>query len=71
MNSNIKSVFSFGGSGTHLWPLSLEPFPRQLTLLIEGKNYFELNFMGAKFIRLPNKSFEKIMNIKFFLIKIQ
>jgi mannose-1-phosphate guanylyltransferase / mannose-6-phosphate isomerase len=42
MLKNIKPVILCGGSGTRLWPLSRESFPKQFVPLIDGKSLLEL-----------------------------
>jgi mannose-1-phosphate guanylyltransferase/mannose-6-phosphate isomerase len=44
----IKSVILCGGSGTRLWPLSRESFPKQFVPLIEGKSLLELTLDRVK-----------------------
>jgi mannose-1-phosphate guanylyltransferase/mannose-6-phosphate isomerase len=48
MNSNIKPVILCGGSGTRLWPLSRESFPKQFVPLIEGKSLLGLTLDRVK-----------------------
>ncbi len=38
----IKPIILCGGSGTRLWPLSRESFPKQFVPLIQGKSLLEL-----------------------------
>ena len=42
LSGGIKPVILCGGSGTRLWPLSRESFPKQFVPLIEGKSLLEL-----------------------------
>jgi mannose-1-phosphate guanylyltransferase/mannose-6-phosphate isomerase len=42
MTFNIKSIILCGGSGTRLWPISRESFPKQFVPLIEGRSLLEL-----------------------------
>ena len=42
MSINIKPVILCGGSGTRLWPLSRESFPKQFVPLISGKSLLGL-----------------------------
>lgn len=39
---SIRPVLLCGGSGTRLWPMSRESFPKQFVRLVEGKSLFEL-----------------------------
>ncbi len=45
---SIKSIILCGGSGTRLWPLSRESFPKQFVPLIEGKSLFEMTLERIK-----------------------
>jgi mannose-1-phosphate guanylyltransferase / mannose-6-phosphate isomerase len=49
----IKPVILCGGSGTRLWPLSRESFPKQFIPLIEDKSLLELTFDRVKTFSLP------------------
>ncbi len=42
MSIKINPVILCGGSGTRLWPLSRESFPKQFVPLIEGRSLLEL-----------------------------
>jgi mannose-1-phosphate guanylyltransferase / mannose-6-phosphate isomerase len=42
MSIKINPIILCGGSGTRLWPLSRESYPKQFVPLIEGKSLFEL-----------------------------
>lgn len=42
MPSNIKPIILCGGSGTRLWPLSRESFPKQFVPLVHGQSLLEL-----------------------------
>jgi mannose-1-phosphate guanylyltransferase/mannose-6-phosphate isomerase len=53
MNSNIKPVILCGGSGTRLWPLSRESFPKQFVPLIEGKSLLGLTLDRVKLLGSP------------------
>jgi mannose-1-phosphate guanylyltransferase/mannose-6-phosphate isomerase len=53
MNSNIKPVILCGGSGTRLWPLSRESFPKQFVPLIEGKSLLGLTLDRVKSLGSP------------------
>lgn len=50
MSSNINPVILCGGSGTRLWPLSRESFPKQFVPLVEGKSLLELTLERIKAI---------------------
>jgi mannose-1-phosphate guanylyltransferase/mannose-6-phosphate isomerase len=49
----IKSVILCGGSGTRLWPLSRESFPKQFVPLIEGKSLLGLTLDRVKSLGSP------------------
>jgi mannose-1-phosphate guanylyltransferase/mannose-6-phosphate isomerase len=49
----IKSVILCGGSGTRLWPLSRESFPKQFVPLIDGKSLLELTLNRVKQLGSP------------------
>jgi mannose-1-phosphate guanylyltransferase/mannose-6-phosphate isomerase len=49
----IKSVILCGGSGTRLWPLSRESFPKQFVPLIEGKSLLKLTLDRVKSFHPP------------------
>jgi mannose-1-phosphate guanylyltransferase/mannose-6-phosphate isomerase len=53
MLSNIKPVILCGGSGTRLWPLSRESFPKQFVPLIEGKSLLRLTLDRVKSLGSP------------------
>jgi mannose-1-phosphate guanylyltransferase / mannose-6-phosphate isomerase len=53
MSSNIKPVILCGGSGTRLWPLSRESFPKQFVTLIDGKSLLELTLNRVKQLDSP------------------
>ena len=53
MLSNIKPVILCGGSGTRLWPLSRESFPKQFVPLIDGKSLLELTLNRVKRLGSP------------------
>ncbi len=48
MLTNIKPVILCGGSGTRLWPLSRESFPKQFVPLINGKSLLDLTIDRVK-----------------------
>jgi mannose-1-phosphate guanylyltransferase / mannose-6-phosphate isomerase len=48
MSVNIKPVILCGGSGTRLWPLSRESFPKQFVPLFNGKSLFDLTITRVK-----------------------
>jgi mannose-1-phosphate guanylyltransferase/mannose-6-phosphate isomerase len=49
----VKPVILCGGSGTRLWPLSRESFPKQFVPLIEGKSLVELTLERVKSLGTP------------------
>ncbi len=49
----IKPVILCGGSGTRLWPLSRESFPKQFVPLIEEKSLLQLTLDRVKSLRSP------------------
>ena len=49
----VKPVILCGGSGTRLWPLSRESFPKQFVPLIEGKSLLELTLDRVKSLGSP------------------
>ena len=53
MSSNIKPVILCGGSGTRLWPLSRESFPKQFVPLIGGQSLLELTIARVKKLGSP------------------
>jgi mannose-1-phosphate guanylyltransferase / mannose-6-phosphate isomerase len=53
MSSNIKPVILCGGSGTRLWPLSRETFPKQFVPLIDGKSLLDLTISRVKQLASP------------------
>jgi mannose-1-phosphate guanylyltransferase / mannose-6-phosphate isomerase len=53
MSSNIKPVILCGGSGTRLWPLSRESFPKQFVPLIDGQSLLELTIERVKKLGPP------------------
>jgi mannose-1-phosphate guanylyltransferase/mannose-6-phosphate isomerase len=48
MTCKIKPVILCGGSGTRLWPLSRESFPKQFVPLIEGRSLLGLTLDRVK-----------------------
>ncbi len=48
MSSNMRPVILCGGSGTRLWPLSRESFPKQFVPLIEGQSLMDLTIARTK-----------------------
>ncbi len=48
MSTNIRPVILCGGSGTRLWPLSRESFPKQFVPLINGQSLLELTINRVK-----------------------
>lgn len=53
MSSKIKPIILCGGSGTRLWPLSRESFPKQFVPLIGGKSLLELTIARVKSFGFP------------------
>lgn len=53
MFSNIKPVILCGGSGTRLWPLSRESFPKQFVPLIDGQSLLGLTVDRVKKLGFP------------------
>jgi mannose-1-phosphate guanylyltransferase/mannose-6-phosphate isomerase len=53
MSINIKPVILCGGSGTRLWPLSRESFPKQFVPLIDGQSLLGLTIGRVKSIGSP------------------
>jgi mannose-1-phosphate guanylyltransferase / mannose-6-phosphate isomerase len=53
MSSNIKPVILCGGSGTRLWPLSRESFPKQFVHLIDGQSLLGLTVDRVKKLGFP------------------
>jgi mannose-1-phosphate guanylyltransferase/mannose-6-phosphate isomerase len=53
MTSKIKPIILCGGSGTRLWPLSRESFPKQFVALIDGKSLLELTLNRIKQLGSP------------------
>jgi len=49
----IKPVILCGGSGTRLWPLSRESFPKQFVPLIDGQSLLDLTIRRVKDLGLP------------------
>lgn len=49
----IKPVILCGGSGTRLWPLSRESFPKQFAPLIDGKTLLSLTINRVKQLGAP------------------
>lgn len=53
MSLIIKPVILCGGSGTRLWPLSRESFPKQFVPLINGKSLLDLTISRVKDLGSP------------------
>jgi mannose-1-phosphate guanylyltransferase/mannose-6-phosphate isomerase len=53
MSLNIKPIILCGGSGTRLWPLSRESFPKQFVPLIKGKSLLRLTLDRVKSLGSP------------------
>ncbi len=53
MSFNIKPIILCGGSGTRLWPLSRECFPKQFVPMINGKSLLDLTVTRVKDLGFP------------------
>lgn len=53
MSNKIKAIILCGGSGTRLWPLSRESFPKQFVPLIEGQSLLGLTINRVKSLGSP------------------
>jgi mannose-1-phosphate guanylyltransferase / mannose-6-phosphate isomerase len=53
MSNTLKPVILCGGSGTRLWPLSRESFPKQFVPLINGQSLLALTIDRVKKLGLP------------------
>jgi mannose-1-phosphate guanylyltransferase/mannose-6-phosphate isomerase len=53
MSSNIRPVILCGGSGTRLWPLSRESFPKQFVPLIDGQSLMALTINRTQSLGTP------------------
>ncbi len=53
MSIKIKPVILCGGSGTRLWPLSRESFPKQFVPLIDGQSLLGLTINRVKSLGSP------------------
>jgi len=53
----MDTIILAGGSGTRLWPLSRELFPKQFIPLIDSKSLFQLAVERALLLSLPNRIF--------------
>jgi mannose-1-phosphate guanylyltransferase/mannose-6-phosphate isomerase len=53
MSFNIKPAILCGGSGTRLWPLSRESYPKQFVPLIDGKSLLSLTIDRVKQLSSP------------------
>jgi mannose-1-phosphate guanylyltransferase / mannose-6-phosphate isomerase len=53
MSNTIKPIILCGGSGTRLWPLSRESFPKQFVPLIDGQSLLELTIDRVKELNAP------------------
>ncbi len=49
----IRPIILCGGSGTRLWPLSRESFPKQFVPLIQGKSLLEMTLDRVKLLSSP------------------
>jgi mannose-1-phosphate guanylyltransferase/mannose-6-phosphate isomerase len=53
MSMNIIPIILCGGSGTRLWPLSRESFPKQFVPLIDGQSLLGLTIARVKSLSSP------------------
>lgn len=53
MSIKIKPIILCGGSGTRLWPLSRESFPKQFVPLIDGQSLLSLTIHRVKSLGSP------------------
>jgi mannose-1-phosphate guanylyltransferase/mannose-6-phosphate isomerase len=53
MSIKIKAIILCGGSGTRLWPLSRESFPKQFVPLIDGQSLLGLTINRVKSLGSP------------------
>lgn len=53
MSSDIRPVILCGGSGTRLWPLSRETFPKQFVPLIDGQSLMALTLARVQSLGHP------------------
>jgi mannose-1-phosphate guanylyltransferase/mannose-6-phosphate isomerase len=53
MTSSITPIILCGGSGTRLWPLSRQSFPKQFVPLVDGKSLLELTLARVKSLGSP------------------
>ncbi len=53
MFTYIKPIILCGGSGTRLWPLSRESFPKQFVHLIDGQSLLDLTIGRVKPLGVP------------------
>jgi mannose-1-phosphate guanylyltransferase/mannose-6-phosphate isomerase len=51
---SIKPVILCGGSGTRLWPLSRESFPKQFAPLIDGQSLLGLTIDSVRLLGSPS-----------------
>jgi len=63
MNNNIYGVILAGGTGSRLWPLSRELYPKQLLKLNQENTLLQSTFLRlSKFIK--DKNIITVTNIK-------
>lgn len=62
-NSNIYGVILAGGSGSRLWPLSREQYPKQLLNLGNENTLFQSTFLRLSGV-VPHKNVLTVTNIK-------
>lgn len=60
-NKNIFGVILAGGSGSRLWPLSREMYPKQLLNLVEENSFFQSTFLRLTDI-IPAKNIMTVTN---------
>lgn len=53
----MRTIILAGGSGTRLWPLSREAYPKQFIKIFDGKSLFEKTVQRAKIFSEPENIF--------------